>query len=84
MHARCTVEAPDGTELDMIFVARIPHGRAAAHDYLFAEGPNRAVPDLPPGRYRLRVYSAGFAPAELLVDVAAGRTTERVIELRPE
>ena len=79
--SRVDVTAPDGTELDLVFVARIPHGRAAAHNHLFTEGPSRAVPDLPPGRYHVTVKAGGYATVEVDVDVVAGRTIERIIEL---
>jgi hypothetical protein len=80
--AHCRVTGPDGRELDLVFVARFPSGRVAGDNYLFESGPARAVPELPAGRYRVRVPAEGYEPEELEVLIEAGRTTERAVLLR--
>ncbi len=42
------------------------------------------LPDLPPGKYRVRVAAEGFAPVDIGEEVVAGEATELVYRLAPE
>ncbi|MEM7308680.1 MAG: carboxypeptidase-like regulatory domain-containing protein [Planctomycetota bacterium] len=81
--ARCEVFGPGGEPVPMMFMARIPNGRAAGWGYLFHEAPSRGTAPLAPGRYRLRVEAGDeYEVEELFVDLAEGRTTEAAVRLR--
>jgi RNA polymerase sigma-70 factor (ECF subfamily) len=82
LDASCTVRTAAGDALDVIFVARIPDGRAAAHNHLFSGGPSRAVPELRPGLYRIEVRARGHRTEVTDVVIAAGSTAERSLVLR--
>lgn len=83
IEATCIVSTAEGEPLDLVFVARLPNGRVAAHNHLFESGPARAVPELAAGRYRARIEAQGYAPEEFDVLIEAGQTTERSVRLRP-
>jgi hypothetical protein len=81
--ASCILIDSAGRPVEVVFVARIPDGRAAGHGNLFPGGPSRAVPELAPGPYRAEISAGGHEPIVLDLVIEAGATTERSVTLRP-
>ncbi|MCP3917393.1 MAG: sigma-70 family RNA polymerase sigma factor [bacterium] len=79
-----SVEVYDkGERLPLTFVAwGADASRVAGGNMIFALGPSRAVPELTPGTYRVRVHASGHEPFETNVVIRAGQTTQERIQLQ--
>ena len=82
MDAQVSVRDALGESQPRVFVANLPDGRIAAHNFVFASAPSRLAEDLPPGHYTLHANASGFAPNEAPFVIQAGKTTELTVTLQ--
>jgi len=80
--ATCELLSPvDGLPRPVHFASETLHGATGSTRGTFADHPAFVVPPPPPGHWRLRFTSDGFAPQEIEVEVKPFETTEAVATL---